>query len=455
MHIINIFPLFCSFYLAINNFSFSTGFVDVRKSPLLFKKTIQSSISKNMVRIANILTPLPVRFINAIKKFKNDKKNNIKNEIPEIPEIPKIKDVIKPIELAPNLQFTWYVIDEVKNIENNILYKKTILNKHYVIWRNSKNEYNAIDNACCHRGASLANGKLMNGNVICPYHGATFNKEGNLLEIPGETKKNFALACYKQNSYPIFEKNGWVYLNTVNKQLFQSQNQNDSLIELYSSQIYDEPESQDNNFRCIYENTLIQSPCRTVSENLLDIMHIAFVHTFGNDRNPVPLNDANPTKVKTEKQTETETEPENDLNHYKILYFYETGKKSLANTLYSVKHIIVENEFILPHTVVSRVKFEENTKTIVTFALPVSDNQTRLFVKLYRNFWHIKPFLCFDKIYNKLGDNIMSKILESTVREDRDILESIETGDENGKFNMKYDKFPYMYRQLYNKLIRK
>ncbi len=35
--------------------------------------------------------------------------------------------------------------------------------------------YHAIDDACTHRGASLAEGECVGGEVICPWHGAPFD----------------------------------------------------------------------------------------------------------------------------------------------------------------------------------------------------------------------------------------------------------------------------------------
>jgi hypothetical protein len=217
----------------------------------------------------------------------------------------------------------------------------------------------------------------------------------------------------------------------------------DTCIDTYKEQIYEEPEARDSDFCCIYDNTKIKSSSRTVSENLLDIMHIAFVHTFGNNHNPLPLNDIHPVK--------DDTNP----NHYKTTYIYESGQNSIANKVYSINHVIVENEFILPHTVISRVKFDKNTKTIVTNALPVDENHTQLFIKVYRNFWYIKSFLFLEKMYNCIGDYLIMMLLKQTVKEDKDILENISPEERDGKYNMKYDKFPYMYRQLYNKYVRK
>ena len=46
--------------------------------------------------------------------------------------------------------------------------------------------YCAIDNTCTHRGGPLAEGTLVGEEVICPWHGAPFQRQdGRCLRSPG------------------------------------------------------------------------------------------------------------------------------------------------------------------------------------------------------------------------------------------------------------------------------
>jgi 3-phenylpropionate/trans-cinnamate dioxygenase ferredoxin subunit len=50
---------------------------------------------------------------------------------------------------------------------------------------NVNGEYFAIDDICTHDGGPLADGKLENGHVICPRHGARFDvRTGEALSLP-------------------------------------------------------------------------------------------------------------------------------------------------------------------------------------------------------------------------------------------------------------------------------
>lgn len=43
----------------------------------------------------------------------------------------------------------------------------------------------AMDNVCPHRGGPLADGVVMDGKIICPWHGWQFDpKTGNSVQVP-------------------------------------------------------------------------------------------------------------------------------------------------------------------------------------------------------------------------------------------------------------------------------
>ena len=130
------------------------------------------------------------------------------------------------------------------------------------------------------------------------------------------------------------------------------------------------------------------------------------------------------------------------LNHYKTTYFYEAGEQSIAKRIFGVNALVIENEFILPHTTIARVKFGTFVSTVITFATPVSDNKSRLFVKTYRNFWE-----------NPIGDMVTYNMMQDTMSQDKVVVEGIDHRHYNGKFNMRYDKLQNTYITLYNKMI--
>ena len=313
----------------------------------------------------------------------------------------------------------WYVIGTPSDFSADKPKKITIWNKNYVVWRDESGHYSALDDVCSHKGASLAGGHMNNGSVVCPYHGYEFDQNCQLEKVPG--------ICFQpspvQNlaKFDVTEKHGWVYLNTfsdlvtdkmaIKEQIFVEEEvlRNDSAVFL------------DMNFNCY---------SRILSENSIDVMHIGFVHTFGNKKNPAPT-EIHPPRLEAP-------------HHFKTSYMYEAGENSMARKIFKVKDLIIENEFILPHTTIARVIFGDLVSTVVTFALPISENKSKLFVKTYRNFWQ-----------NPVGDKISRDLMWQTMLQDKAIVENISPLLEDGKFNMRFDKLQNTYKMFYKKFVHK
>jgi len=336
-----------------------------------------------------------------------------------------------------NHHLHWYVVAEADEIKINQLYETTIWGKQYVYWKDIKGNYNALDNFCNHRGAALSRGVLTKNNcVVCPYHGYEFNKEGELTTVPG--LQFTPSPCKNQASFPMVEKGGWLYLHTCDRHHTNDASHND---------IFQEEESKNNTFTSIRFHKDFKAYGRIVSENSLDVMHIGFVHTFGNRVKPSPTQEIPPYKVGDYP------------HHYKTRYLYEAGDQSIAKKIYKKKNLIIENEFALPHTTVARVIFGDYISTVVTFSTPQNLTHSTLFVKTYRNFMYNNVvygnvFLSFlNEIYNFIGDTITSYLMEQTVMQDKGVIEYIPLEKMDGTFNMKFDKLQNVYRQLYKKLI--
>lgn len=337
------------------------------------------------------------------------------------------KDLINLSE-QEKYDLQWYVIGEKDEIMINKPVKKTIWNNNYVIWKNRRGEYIALDDACPHKGASLSGGKIKNENVMCPYHGYEYNNEGVLKKVPGLCYRPSSI--YDATQYDIVERQGWVFMNTYPKEKYNYKNGSkmlDTTRPVFENNIFTE-EDAEKYTDVVYQNMEYDCYSRILSENSLDVMHIGFVHTFGNAKNPSPTFEEPPKKV--------------GENHFKTSYNYVSGEDSLAKRLFGVDKLQIENEFILPHTTIARVHFGDYVSTVVTFATPISNDKSRLYVKTYRNFWK-----------NPLGDIIVKYLMHTTMLQDKGVVEQIDCRYMDGKFNMKYDKLQNTYKTLYKKLV--
>jgi len=348
---------------------------------------------------------------------------------------PKIFSSIKmnanEIKEEQNYMNSWYVIGH-KSVfsEKGKIKKITVWNKNYAVYRNDEDKYICLDDVCSHKSASLSLGTIYDNCVSCPYHAFRFNENGTLVEIPGVS--NFTHSKTQDiQKYNILELNDWVYLNTY----YIANETIRNIVMQKPPQIFVEEEIP-NNLSYVHIHLDYDNNARLVTENILDIMHISVVHSFGNTRKPVPL-------------TQTKLEIMDDVpHHHKITYLYETGDNSIFKKLYNSSVLKIENEFVLPHTTITRVEFNGKIKTIITHALPITESKTRLFAKVYRN------FLETNIIEKTIVDFIFEKILYHITLEDKAIVESIDMRYMDGKFNIKYDALPQKYITLYKRHIR-
>jgi phenylpropionate dioxygenase-like ring-hydroxylating dioxygenase large terminal subunit len=365
-------------------------------------------------------------FVNPIHSYSNVLMRMFaqKDNLPSLKLIEQPKLDYQELTGQEKYDLQWYVVGRSGNFLSDKPYPVQIWNSKYVVWKNNTGAYSALDDACTHKGASLSSGKICKGNVVCPYHGYEFNENGTLIKVPGVCFRPSPV--YNLNQYNIVEKNGWVYMNTMsmNEQAVLRE-ENSSFVS--SDNIHSEPEIEQG-CSVVYLDMDYNCYSRVLSENSLDIMHIAFVHTFGNIKRPEPIREIPPLLI--------------GPNHYRSTYFYEAGEQSVARKVFGVKELVIQNEFILPHTTIARVIFGNYVSTVVTFALPIGENKSRLFVKTYRNFWQ-----------NTFGDIFTSNTMLNTMLQDKAVIESIDNRFMDGKFNMKFDKLQNTYVAFYKRFV--
>lgn len=348
------------------------------------------------------------------------------NKLRPITNTHLISNKIEKVELTPQEQYdlSWYVVSETKEIDERPK-KVTVWGKNYVIWKSTENKYNALEDVCSHRGVELSRGCIVNNEIQCPYHGYHFSGTGNLTKVPGLMFNPSPI--YNIPRFSLVEKHGWLYLNTNPIPW----NITDMQMNILNQNIFLEPEALNENMSVVFLNKEFSTYGRLVSENSLDIMHIGYVHTFGNKERPAPIFEDPPKIV--------------GFFHFRTSYLYNSGKKSMIKKIFRIDNIDVDNEFVLPHSTVARVKFGDGlVNTVITSACPINATSTRLFVKSYRNFFN---GFVFDKIFEKL--------MEDTLLQDKNVIEGINLNNMDGKFNMKYDKLQNVYRTLYKKYINR
>jgi phenylpropionate dioxygenase-like ring-hydroxylating dioxygenase large terminal subunit len=286
------------------------------------------------------------------------------------------------------------------------------------IYKDYNNNITAISDICIHRGASLSHGKVLSNNCLqCPYHGWEYNK-GTVQIMPG-------FSDIKKNSFgvPRFE------LKDINQDIYirPTFDINSQKGNIYNHTVYIPPEATDPNFIRVSGVRHIKRPYNLVTENVLDMMHISYVHSFGNSLAPVPF--------------EIEYQDIDELSG-RTTFHYTAGPTSMSKIIGGAKYVQVENEFHLPDMTVTRVKANQIIKTIITHCYPVGKNESILHFDLYRNF---------------LTTNLLNPLFEYqmkiTLDEDISILNRIYDDYILGFMSNKYDITQMKYREKTRKLL--
>ena len=139
-----------------------------------------------------------------------------------------------------------------------------ILGEKVVVFRTSHGVH-AFKDLCIHRGVPLSLGKIVNDEIICPYHGWTYNYCGTCTKIPALPKGKAIPSKAKTVAYDCIEELGfiWVCLGEPDK----------------AKPIIGELTSDSSPYIQIkmgpYE---LDAAGPRVIENFLDVSHLMFVH---------------------------------------------------------------------------------------------------------------------------------------------------------------------------------
>lgn len=157
----------------------------------------------------------------------------------------------------------WYVILDSKELKKRKPIKIKRLNENLVLWRDNKNKACCISDKCCHRGASLGCGKIINGKVECPFHGFLYDETGKVKMIPANGKNKSVPETMKVNSYDTYEKYGliWIWWGDADKKTAEPFFFKELADFSYSTFI--------DHWNVHYSRAI---------ENQLDVVHLPFVH---------------------------------------------------------------------------------------------------------------------------------------------------------------------------------
>lgn len=258
----------------------------------------------------------------------------------------------------PVLRKFWYCIMPIGDLDDGPKPFR-LLGEKIALWKDKDGVPHAVKDRCLHRSAMLSAGTVEDGNIVCPYHGWTFDGTGLCVRVPQEPiqkPKPFGVASYR-----CAERYGYVWV-------------------ALEEPIYDIPviaEFGQPGFRQIHEFVEEWAcPPLRLMENAFDNAHIFFVHrnTFG-DTSPIPV------------ENQFEDTPDGFITHTVVPVKNPPRMRDALRTTEAetVRHMA--NRYYTPANFrVGRIDYPNGlTNILCTAATPIDDKLTRRIQFVLRN----------------------------------------------------------------------
>ncbi|MEM7790808.1 MAG: aromatic ring-hydroxylating dioxygenase subunit alpha [Verrucomicrobiota bacterium] len=166
----------------------------------------------------------------------------------------------------------WYPVAQVKEISSEKPIQKILLDERLVIYRAGDSIVVAKD-LCIHRGAPLSMGWIEGEEIVCPYHGFRYGKEGRCTRVPAQPDAAIPKKLCLVN-FPAVERYGLVWTCLTGKP---------------KRPIPEWPDAENPNFKHVHLPPQVWNAAapRQV-ENFNDVAHLSWLHvgTFGNRDKP-------------------------------------------------------------------------------------------------------------------------------------------------------------------------
>jgi phenylpropionate dioxygenase-like ring-hydroxylating dioxygenase large terminal subunit len=220
-----------------------------------------------------------------------------------------------------SLDSNWQPIAIADKIKKNRAYSIWFNHKPLVIFRAQDNQIQALDDLCPHRQAPLSQGKIIQGEIQCPYHGWQFNGDGVCTRVPGLQNTDCQHSLVK--SWLIKEEQGLVWCcDQINSDQTQPFN---PVLPLSATQSLD----------CFFMQDKVQTDLLSLIENFLDAFHTHFVHAG---------------LIRQDKQRQTiQAEVKALADGIEVSYSGETNQNGLVSRFLEPKRGISLARFRLPN----------------------------------------------------------------------------------------------------------
>ncbi|MEO8281204.1 MAG: aromatic ring-hydroxylating dioxygenase subunit alpha [Ideonella sp.] len=101
----------------------------------------------------------------------------------------------------------WYVACTPEEIDDKPLGRR-ICGESLVIYRGPEGKVAALEDFCPHRGAPLSLGRVIEGKLVCGYHGLEMGCDGKTIAMPGQRVRGFPAI----RAFAALERHGFIWV---------------------------------------------------------------------------------------------------------------------------------------------------------------------------------------------------------------------------------------------------
>ncbi len=179
----------------------------------------------------------------------------------------------------------WYVACTPDEFADKPLGRQ-VCGERMVFFRGADGEAAALEDWCPHRGAPLSLGRVVNGNLVCGYHGLEMGCNGKTVSMPGQRVGGFPAI----RKFPLIERHGFIWVWPGDLALARAEH-------MPALEWADNPE-------WAYGGGLYHIACdyRLMVDNLMDLTHETYVHASSIGQKEI---DESPCTTRTEGEEVT------------------------------------------------------------------------------------------------------------------------------------------------------
>ncbi|MBD3229147.1 MAG: Rieske 2Fe-2S domain-containing protein [Candidatus Lokiarchaeota archaeon] len=293
----------------------------------------------------------------------------------------------------------WYAVLNSKEVKKGKVIGAKRFGEKLAFWKDKDGNVSCIKDKCCHRGASLSLGKVVDEHLQCPFHGLEYDSTGKVVVIPANGKEAKVPKNFKVNAYPTRDKFGfiWVWFGDFQEDL--------PAIKFFDIDKKFSYSSFSDHWTVHYTRAI---------ENQLDVSHLPFVHSNSIGR-------GNKTLVNGPK-----VEVEDNMIRVWVNNEKDKGQKPLKPDEFPEDIKETELQFRFPNIWQNRLS--EKLRIVAAF-VPIDEKNTRIYIRFYQKFIRVPGFRRLINSISDIGNKWILGQDKKVVLTQRPIKTELEMGE--------------------------